>query len=168
MKADGQQKRQKIKDRINAAQTRNDARESASIAEMVGEKAAAARDNFTAFAREHPVATVAGGIAVGVLISAMFKNSPTRRAGRYAGGKAAGLAALGSEMAIAFAHQVMETTANARHTGADIAHDVSDKLGSTARRVRDEAGSRAESVTDTARNTARDIGKSLARSLRRD
>lgn len=167
MNADGQQKRQEIKDRISAAQTRNDTREGASITEVLGEKAAAARDNFTAFAREHPVATVAGGIAVGVLISAMFRNSPTRRAGRYAGGKAAGLAALGSEIAVAFAHQVMESTASARTASADLAHDVGDKLGATARRVRHEAGTRAESATDTARTTARDIGKSLARSLRK-
>ena len=37
-------------------------------------------------------------LVLGVLISAMFKNSPTRRAGRYAGERAAGLAVLKLKM----------------------------------------------------------------------
>lgn len=150
MSEQGQDKRQDIKDRIAAAQARNDEREGASLVDTLGEKATEAKDNFTAFAREHPLATIAGGLAVGVLISAMFKNSPTRKAGRYAGTRAAGLAAIGSEMAVAFAHQVMEQAARARDAGAEVAHDVGEKVGDTAQ---------------SARVTARDIGKSIARSI---
>lgn len=139
-------KRQEIKDRISLAQARNADRDGQPLSEVLGEKAIAAKDNFTAFARENPLATVAGGIAIGVLISAMFKNSPTRKAGRYAGARAAGLAALGTEMASAFAQQVMERTAGARAAGADMAEDA----------------------VDNARSTAREIGKTVARSLRRD
>jgi hypothetical protein len=139
-------KRQEIKDRITTAQARNAERDGQPLSEVLGEKAVAAKDNLTAFAREHPLATVAGGLAVGVLISAMFKNSPTRKAGRYAGARAAGLAALGTEMASAFAQSVMERTAGARDAGAELAEDAADK----------------------ARSTARTIGETLARSLRKD
>lgn len=139
-------KRQEIKDRITTAQARNAERDGQPLSEVIGEKAVAAKDNFTAFAREHPLATVAGGLAIGVLISAMFKNSPTRRAGRYAGSRAAGLASLGSEMVSGFAHSVMERAAGARDTGAELAEDAA----------------------DSARSTARTIGETIARALRKD
>lgn len=160
-------KRQEIKDRITAAQERNKARQVPSLGERVSEKAVAAKDGFTSFAKEHPVATVAGGLAIGVLISAMFKNSPTRKAGRIAGAKAAGLAALGSQMAAAFAQQVMENTADARRAGADKIEDIGDAVGDTARKVRREASYRVGGASDHARTSARELGKTIARSLRR-
>ena len=160
-------KRQEIKDRIEAAQARHADREGQPLGEMLVQKATEAKDNFTAFAKEHPVATVAGGLAVGVLISALFSNSPTRRAGRYAGAKAAGLAAIGTEMAVAFAQQVMDSAANARRAGGELAEDAADTLGDTARRVKREATYRAGSANDAARITARELGKTIARSMRR-
>lgn len=160
-------KRQEIKDRITAAQERNAERQVPTLGERVSQKASAARDDFTSFAKEHPVATVAGGLAIGVLISALFKNSPTRKAGRYAGAKAAGYAALGSEMFAAFAEQVMESTAGARQASADKIEDIGDAMGDKARRMRRSAEYRAANASDTARNSARDIGKVIARSLRR-
>ncbi len=138
-------KRQEIKDRIAAAQDRQAARDGDSLTKVLGDKAAAARDGVTSFAREHPVATVAGGLALGVLVSALFKNSPTRRAGRYAGERAAGLAAVGSEVASSLLHQVLETTASARKAGSE----------------------RLEDAGDAARSSARHIGKAIARSFTR-
>lgn len=141
-----QAKRQEIKDRINSAAARNAERDGQPLTEALSEKALAARDNFTAFAREHPLATVAGGLAVGVLISAMFRNSPTRRAGRFAGARAAGLAALGSDMASAFAQQVIERATGARAAGVDLAEDAA----------------------DGARSKAREIGRTIANAIRKD
>ncbi|MXO71720.1 hypothetical protein [Alteraurantiacibacter buctensis] len=137
-------KRQEIKDRIAAAQERQ-AERANSLMKTIGEKAAVARDEVADFAKQHPVATVAGGLALGVLISALFKNSPTRRAGRYAGERAAGLAAVGSEVAASLLSQVLETTATARKAGAE-------KL--------DEAA-------DSTRDAARQIGRAITRSFTR-
>lgn len=137
-------KRQEIKDRIAAAQERQ-AERASSLLKTLGEKAAVARDEVADFAKQHPVATVAGGLALGVLISALFKNSPTRRAGRYAGERAAGLAAVGSEVAASLLSQVLETTASARRSGAE-------KL--------DEAA-------DSTRDAARQIGRAITRSFTR-
>jgi len=160
-------KRQEIKDRITAAQQRNGEKQVPTLGEQMSQKATAAKEDFTSFAKEHPVATVAGGLAIGVLISALFKNSPTRKAGRYAGAKAAGYAALGSEMLAAFAEQVMDSTASARQASADKIEDIGDAVGDSARRMRRSAEYRAANASDTARNSARDIGKVIARSLRR-
>lgn len=139
-------KRQEIKDRIAAAQERQAAREGPSLTQSIAEKAASARDGVTAFAKDHPVATVAGGLALGVLISALFKNSPTRRAGRFAGERAAGLAAIGTEVASSLLQQVLDGSASARKAGAE-------KL--------EDAGS-------AARDSARHIGQAIARSFIRD
>lgn len=160
-------KRQEIKQRIAAAQARNNARENSGIAGRVSDKAVEAKDGFTQFAREHPIATVAGGVALGVVISAMFKNSPTRKAGRYAGAKAAGMAAVGSELAMAFAQQVMDASETVRRNGADKLEDIGDALGDTAKRAKREAGYRSANASETARTSARDLGKTIARSLRR-
>lgn len=159
-------KRQDIKNRIATAQARIDER-SATMLDTVTEKAVAARDGVTRFAKDHPVATVAGGIAVGVLISALFRNSPTRKAGRYAGTKAVGLAAIGTEIASAFAQQVMSSAMDAKQAGADRLEDIGDTMGDAARRVRRETGYRMGTAGDTARSAAREVGKSLARSFRR-
>ena len=161
-------KRQEIKDRITAAQERNEARREPTFGEQVNEKAIAAKDGFTSFAIEHTVATIAGGIAIGVLISALFKNSPTRKAGRVAGTKAAGLATMGSEMAAAFAQQVMENSAGARQAGSDRLEDIGDAVGDKTRHLRREAHYRYDGARDIAHSMARDIGKIIARSLRRD
>ncbi|TIX50014.1 hypothetical protein [Alteraurantiacibacter aquimixticola] len=161
-------KRQEIKNRIAAAQARNQKRPGADLMESVSTKAVEAKDNFTAFARQHPVATVAGGVAIGVLVSALFKNSPTRKAGRIAGAKAAGLAAIGSEIAVAFAQQVMETASEAKQASADKLEDIGDAVGDTARRLKREANYRSGNAGDAARTTARDVGKTIARSFRRN
>ena len=139
-------KRQEIKDRIAAAQERQAEREGDNLGQIISEKAAAARDGVTSFAREHPVATVAGGLALGVLVSALFKNSPTRRAGRYAGERAVGLAAMSGEIASSLLHQVLDTTASARKTGAE----------------------KLEDAGESARNSARQIGRAISRSFTRD
>lgn len=141
-------KRSQIKKKVAAAKSRNQSRsESSSLTVRAGE----AKDKFTGFAREHPIATVVGGLAVGVLVSGLFRGSPTRKAGRKLGKKAMGLAAVGAELALAYAQQAMEAAGEARDAGAE-------KLGSWS----EEA---ADYVT-TAREAARTTGKSLTQALR--
>ena len=88
-------KRKNIERKVTAAKSRNEARaEGPSLADRAGETAIAAKDKFTAFARQHPIATVAGGLAVGILVSGLFRGSPTRKAGRSIGAKAARIGAI--------------------------------------------------------------------------
>src|SRR5690606_4312087 len=98
-------KRKTLKQKVAAAEARNEARERTFL-DRAGETAIEAKDKFTAFAKEHPVATIAGGLAVGVLIASMFRGP--RRAAVKGGTKAAGLAALGAELALAYATRALE------------------------------------------------------------
>ena len=154
-------KRPGLKDRIAAAKQRHAERET-SFLEDAGEIATDAKDSFTQFAREHPLAVVAGGLAAGILISALFKKSPTRKLGR----KAAGLAALGAEFAAAYAQQTMETAQEAGRAGAEKLEDIGDAVGDKARGLRRDAAHYAGGASDQARITARKAGKRLSRAIR--
>jgi hypothetical protein len=145
-------KRQNIKRKVTAAKSRNKARaEPSSFADRAGKTAIEAKDKFTAFAKKHPIATVAGGLALGVLISGLFRGSPTRKAGKTIGKKAAGLAALATELAIAYGQTAMEKAGDAREVGAEKLGDWSDDA--------------AEYVA-SAKAAARATGKSITKALR--
>jgi hypothetical protein len=145
-------KRSKIRRKVAAAKGRNEARaEAPSLTDRAGEKGIEAKDKFAAFAKQHPIATVAGGLALGILVSGLFRGSPTRKAGRKLGSKAAGLAALATELAVAYAHSAMEAAGEAREAGAE-------KLGSWSEDAADYLAS--------AGAAARDTGKSFTQALR--
>ena len=155
-------KRQEIKDRIAASQARNDAREQ-SVMERAGESAIEAKDSFTAFAKEHPLATVAGGLALGVLIAGMFPSA--RHAARKSGTRAAALSAVGAEAVMAALHQAIETMGEAGRAGAETLDDLGDTIGDAARSARREASYQADRSGESARIAARAAGKSISRSL---
>jgi hypothetical protein len=94
---------------------------------------------------------VAGGLAIGILLSSLFRGSPTRKAGEKIGRKAAGLAAIATEMAIAYAQSAMDAASEAREAGAE-------KLG--------EWSEDATAYVASARATARDTGKSISQAIR--
>ncbi len=157
--------REAVKDRIEAAQARNEQRGAADLLDTVGQKATEAGNKAVAFAKEHPIATVAGGIAVGVLVAAMFK--APRRAATRTGMKAAGLAAIGSEIAMAMASQFLDQAEAAGKVGAEKLGDMSDHLGDSARAAKRRASFMAGNASDSARITAREAGKTVRRALKR-
>jgi hypothetical protein len=145
-------KRNQIRKKVTAAESRNQARaEAPSLTERAGEKAIEAKDKFTAFAREHPIAAVAGGLAIGILVSGLFRGSPTRKAGKKFGKRAANLAAIGAELALAYAQNAMGAANEAREASAET-------LGSWSESAADYAAS--------ARDTVRETSKSITKALR--
>ena len=74
--------------RIADAHARDEDRRQYSLVERVEDRALEAKDKFVDFAKEHPIATVVGGLAVGVLIASTFKGP--RRAAVKGGARAAG------------------------------------------------------------------------------
>jgi hypothetical protein len=149
-------KRSQIRKKVIASESRNKARAATpTLSERAGETALEAKDKFTAFARKHPIATVAGGIAVGILVSGFFRGSPTRKAGRELGKRAASLAAIGTELAIAYAQHAMEAASEARQTGAET-------LGSWS----DEAAEYLSDASESVRESVREGGRSLKQALR--
>jgi hypothetical protein len=145
-------KRTNIKRKVTTAKARNQSRaEPPSLTDRAGEKAIEAKDKFTAFAKQHPIATVAGGLALGILVSGLFRGSPTRKAGKKLGNKAAGLAAIATELALAFAQSAMEAAGEAREVGGEKVGDWSEN---------------AAGYVASAGATARETGRSIAQALR--
>jgi hypothetical protein len=154
-------KRAQLKDKIAAGEARHRDLGRTTIVDRAGEAAIEAKDKFVAFAKEHPVATVAGGLAIGILISGLFKRSPTRRLGSRAGKAAAGVAALGAEFALAYAQQAMDAANVAGREGAHKLGELGDTVGSTARSTGRAAADRAGELADIARDAGDRLGKAL-------
>lgn len=157
-------KRKQIKDKVAAGEARNLAR-SDKLTDRIGERAIEAKDSFSRFAREHPVATIAGGLALGVLVSALFKRSPTRKVAGKAGARAAGLAAIGAELAMAYAQQAMGAASDAGRAGSHKFHELEDSLGQSARTMRRGASRQASVASESARHATKLAGKALTRAL---
>jgi hypothetical protein len=155
-------KRTNIKRKVAVAKSRNQTRATpASLADRAGEKAIEAKDKFTAFAKQHPIAAVVGGLAAGILVSTLFRGSPTRRAGRKLGEKAAGLAAIAAELAIAYGQQAMEKAGEARESGAETLGAWGASLGKSAQELADDAPDYVAGARDAARRTGKSITKAL-------
>jgi len=155
-------KRTQIKKKVAAGQARNRSKteNTTTVFDRAGEAAIEAKDKFTAFAKEHPIATVAGGLAIGVLIASMFK--APRRAAIKGGSKAAGLAAIGAELALAYAQQAMEAASEAGRAAAP----KIEKFGDTARRAGSDAAQRAGDAGEAALSVTREAGKRLSKAIR--
>ena len=157
-------KRAALKERIEAAQDSEATRRAKKLGDSAKAGAVEAKDKFTAFAKEHPVATVAGGVVAGVLIASLFR--APRQAAARTGVKAAGLAAMGSEMAMGFLAELRDNAEHAGDQGRRKLADLSDSAGDTARRMRREAKYRAGNAGDDARIAGREVGKSIMRAFK--
>ena len=158
-------KRAALKERIETAQESEAARRARKLGDNAKAGAVEAKDKFTAFAKEHPVATVAGGVVAGMLIASLFK--APRRAAVRTGTKAAGLAAVGSEIALGFLSEMRDSAELAGEEGKRKLADLGDSAGDAARRVRREASYRAGTAGDNARIAGREVSKTIMRALKR-
>lgn len=156
-------KRTAIKDRIEAGESHLADRNALPLAERIGEKAIEAKDSFVGFAKQHPVATVAGGVALGVLVSALFRKSPTRKVAKQAGGKASALAAIAAKVALDYAQTAMTAANDARHAGADRLEDA----GKATRSLGKAASRRASHAGDSARAAAHEARAAIGKALKR-
>ena len=103
----------------------------------------------------------AGGLAAGILISALFKRSPTRKIGNRAAKAASGLAATGAEFALGYALQAWEAANEAGRASAEKLEEI----GTAARSARREAAGRASELGTAARSKTRGAGKRLREAL---
>jgi ElaB/YqjD/DUF883 family membrane-anchored ribosome-binding protein len=154
-------KRKQIKKKVSAAASRNESRAEPKRADRAGEKAIELKDKAASFAREHPIALVAGGLAVGILVSSFFRGSPTRKAGRAIGRKTASLAAVVADLAIAYAQQAYEAAEEARRAGSDKLGELGGTVGDKARDWGEDAAEYAAGAAEAARKAGKSVGKSL-------
>jgi len=149
----------KLAERLEAARERSNA------------LAASAANKAREFVRENPAASVAGGIVIGALIAGLLTRQATRKpadsvhegAEAVDGGavRLARLAALGAELALAYA-------ARAASTGKDGVGKIEEriagqlgKLGETST----EAGHRLGALAEVAIHTLREAGESAIHRL---
>ncbi|NTZ41863.1 hypothetical protein G7A66_01910 [Altererythrobacter sp. SALINAS58] len=146
-----EQKREELRQKIEASEARNAER-------GLGDYAADIRDGTVNFAKDHPIAAVAGGLALGVVIASLIPG-PGRRMRRRATSKASSLASTLSELGIAYASGLFETA-------GDLAEDLGDGISDKARHLNREAHYRAGETGDAARALSRRAGKKASRTLR--
>lgn len=136
----------RLRDRLDAAKARDMARSGAETVKGVIE--------------EHPVAALAGGILIGALIARMIPRriaplSPVKKAGK----SASALAALGAELAVAYATKAAEKGREGVHKLEDIGGTVGEKLGDTISGGASEAKKRAVDFSEIATAALREVGE---------
>ena len=124
--------RNSLRERIEAGEARQQARELA-LAER-----ADARDRLTNVAREHPLLLIAGGLAIGVAISALIPKSPTRRLSK----NAIGFLAMVTELGVSYGRQAMEGGGDAGRAGKEKLTELGNSILDGAIKLRDRIGAR--------------------------
>ncbi|QZD88349.1 hypothetical protein [Qipengyuania psychrotolerans] len=141
-----EQKREQLRARIEAGERRNEER---SFADQAKEAADSAVD----FAKKHPIATVAGAVAIGLAIGAMTSR------GRQLGRRGGSLAAYAADAALAYGLSMVEGA-------GDKFEDYSDAAGTQARRLKRDAGYRADALGDVLRSSGRKASRKSSRTVR--
>ena len=152
-----QESRDALRQRIEEGEARLAERDFAAAAQ---EAADAAKE----FVREHPVATIAGVAAIGLVIGAMT------RPGRRLGSRAAGLASYATEAGIAYAMGVIDAAGDfaddVREAGAERIEDLSDTVDRTTRKAKREGSYLAATARDTVHDLGRKAGRKAGRTFR--
>ncbi|MXO68301.1 hypothetical protein GRI72_05605 [Altererythrobacter marinus] len=152
------EKSEELKNRIEAGQQRHANR-------SMGDYAREARDTATAFVKDHPIATVAGGLALGVIIASIVPG-PGRRMRKKAVRRGSAMAAILAEMGAAYGASLLDNLGSAARTGGDRLEDIGDSIGDSARDFRREVGSQRDAARETVRRLTRDAGKRTGRTVR--
>lgn len=151
-------KREELKNRIEAGQQRHANR-------TVGDYAREARDTATAFVKEHPVATVVGGLAIGVIVASMVPG-PGRRMRKKATRRGSALAAMAAEIGMAYGASLIDSLGAAARASGDRIEDFGDAIGDGARDLRRQASFQGGAAGEGARRLTRDVGKKAGRKVR--
>jgi hypothetical protein len=150
-------KRDELKSKVKAAEARNAKRE-----KTVNDYAKEAADGATSFVKEHPITTLVGGLALGVLIASVLPG-PGRRLRKNATAKGGVLAAAAAEAAALYGAQFLEGASKAARAGQDKFGDLGDALGDGTRSLRKDAAGVADSAGDAARAFGSEAGKAATR-----
>jgi hypothetical protein len=152
------QNRTDLKNKIDAGEKRNQQRDEK---RSLSDYARDAGSSATSFAKEHPITTLAGAVAVGILVASVVPG-PGRRLRKQATKRGAVLAGVLADLAITYGTQALEGAGSAARVGQDKLGDLGEVLGGGARSLRRGAGDWA----DDAGSLSRDAGKRAARSFR--
>ncbi|MCB2089740.1 MAG: hypothetical protein R3E18_09275 [Sphingomonadaceae bacterium] len=147
-----EEKRQELLQKVKEAEARIDAR-------SLSDRARAAGEDATAFISRHPLASIAGGIAVGMLIGSLIP-------GRKIGNRGRAMAAMAAEFGMAYAREAFEMASDAAQSGQDKLEDIGDAVTDKSRKLRRDATHAAGTAADTARSLGRRAGRQAGRAVR--
>ncbi len=153
-----EEKRAELQEKVAAAQARNEERSFTDYARDAGDQA-------TAFVKEHPIATVLGGVALGVLVAAVVPG-PGRRMRKKASARSAVLAGALADLAVKYGSELLAGAEDVARSGKDRLGDLGDSVADGSRGLRRETGYFAGAVADSARALTRDTGKKAGRTIR--
>lgn len=149
-------KREELKSKIEAAEQRNADRSFTDYAKD-------AADGASSFVKEHPLTTLAGGLALGVLIAAIVPG-PGRRLRKKATARSAVLAGALADLALAYGAKALEGAEDVAKAGQERIGDLGEAIGDTARDLTRSATESASRAIDGASKTAnRAIGSARTR-----
>jgi len=146
-----------LAERVEAARVRS--------AELASTATKSARD----FVHDHPVATIAGGIAIGALIAGAFARSlpaKTESAAKKAGDdvdvisqRLSHLASLGADLALAYATRAASAGKEGASKVEDRLNEHLSKLSDEASKTASDASSKAAGFADLVLNSLRDASE---------
>ncbi len=148
-----EQKREKLRERIEAGERRHEERSFA-------DQAKDAADSAVEFTKKHPIAVIGGAIVIGIAIGAMTR--PGRRLGRRGGA----LAAVAADAAMAYGARFMDNAADVAQYAGDRFEDFGDRAATSARGIRRDAGYRLEVAGDAMRTSGRKANRKGSRAMR--
>lgn len=125
-------------------------------------------EGLRAFALDHPLALIGGGVVAGLLIGSLLPRGTPGRLSR----SAAVLAGLAGEWGVEYARKALSTVEDVAHeaseTGAKVAGTVGEKAGDFAHGARDTLGTYSGKAADTAEHafmSLRNSAEGLARQV---
>ena len=150
-------KRNEIKGKVAAGQKRNKER-------SVGDYAREAADGATSFVKQHPIATVVGGLAIGAIVASFLPGG--RKVRKQASAKSAVLATALADLALTYGTQFLDTAGKAAKAGQDRLGDLGETLGEGARSLGKSAGETAGNARDGAASLGEELGKVATKTIR--
>ncbi len=146
MATNSEAKREELKSKIEAAEQRNADRSLTDYAKDAAEGA-------TSFVKEHPLTTLAGSLAFGILIAAIVPG-PGRRLRRKATARSAVLASTLTDLALAYGAKVLDGAEDAAKAGQERIGDLGEAIGDSARHLTRSASKSANRVIKSASKSA--------------
>ena len=158
MTAEKKPKRAALKGKITAAEKRNASR---NPDHSLTDYARDARDGATSFVKEHPITTVVGGLALGVLVASLVPGRG-RQLRKQATKRGAVVAGVLADLALTYGKDFLDGAGKVARTGQDRLGDLGSTLGDGARDATREAGSFTREAGERAVKTLRDLRSRMA------
>lgn len=149
-----EEKREALREKIAASETRNQERSFA-------EQAQAAADEALEFVKENPLKTVAA-VAVGALIIGALT-----RPGRDLGRKAGGMASVATDAAVAYALGLFDAAGEVAEEGGDRLSELGHTAANKARKWRNRTAEETHEIADYIAASARHGGNRADRAYKR-